>query len=71
MGYSSWFVRAFDILEKKCFGLLVVMHQTLSQPTVTRRVGMTNVTYLRRRWPTAGFLDIALVRTTVAKKSTD
>ena len=32
------------------FVLLVVMHQTLPQPTAARRVGMTNVTDLRRQW---------------------
>ena len=35
-----------------CFVLLVliVMHQTLSRPTINRRVGMTNVTDVRRQW---------------------
>ena len=46
--------------------LLVVMYQVLLQPT-TRRGGMTNSTGLRQQWSTAGFLDIALVRTTVTK----
>ena len=80
MGYSSRFVKGIRHAKKICLVVLVVMYQTLSQPTVTRRlllsstgrVGMTNVIDLRRRqWSTAGFLDIALVRTTVTKHSTD
>ena len=51
------------------------MQQTLSQPivnTTKRRVGVTNVTDLRRQWSTAGLLDyIAPVRTTETKQSTD
>ena len=49
--------------------LVVVMHQTLSQPTTTRRVGMTNVTDLpRRSGLQRGFVTyIALVSTTVTK----
>ena len=53
------------------FLVLIVKHETLSQPTITRRVGMTNVTDLRLQWSTAGFLNIALVHTTVTKQSVE
>ena len=39
--------------------IIMVMHQTLLQSTIiTGRVGMTNVTDIRRQWSTPGFLDI-------------
>ena len=47
MEYSSWFVKGVrhaKHISASC------MHQTLPQPTITRRVGMTNVSDIRRQW---------------------
>ena len=58
------------MLEKNCSVLLVFIYSYApdsSQPTITRRLGMTNATDLRWQWSTAGLLDVALVRTTVTK----
>ena len=50
MGYSSWFVKGIQHARKKTFFVLsVVMHQTLSHPAITGRVGITNVTDMRRQ----------------------